>query len=148
MDPRCEGGRLFYRCLKSLLSAEVHYYNQDNHRMIFSIFSPMIRRTGLIAIGQCRLLAAECAPNFRACGELLKGGGSMVHPWVSKSHSVLGDNAVTARSRTRGDKTEGEHGRSSSGYHCFGSLGGPRCAFQHLAVVPSCLQVWRCLRYY
>ena len=67
--------------------------------VIFSIFTPMDRRTALIAIGQCRLLAAKGAPKFRASGELLKGGRSTVHPWGFGSHSALGDNAVTARNR-------------------------------------------------
>ena len=85
----------------------------------------MDRRTALIAIGQFPLLAAEYAPDIHASGELLKGGTSMVHPWVVKSHSVLGDKVVTAMSRIRGDQTEGEHVRFSCKYHhCSGSLGG------------------------
>ena len=77
----------------------------------------MDRRTALIAIGQCRLSAAEGAPNFRASGELLKGGGSMVHPWGFENHSALGDSAVTAKGCARGSRTKGEHTRFSCRYH-------------------------------
>ena len=88
--------------------------------MIFttSLISPM-NRAPLIRIGQSRLVAKDCAPNCRASGELLKDGGSMVHPWVFKSDSGLGDHPVTARSRIGATKRKANTFASPI---CSGSL--------------------------